>query len=212
MTAHKLKLTFLLTISLVPIVMATLYFRASLENGVNTRSGGVLIQPLLELSRLDLRNTQGERAYLGFDELVEDVDPREYQPRPWQLLFMSSTDCDQSCIERLYFLRQIHLRLGREADRVQRALVVVDDAHLALPQATLDILANQQQDLRLLRGNPQWLLQELAPSAQGRNPVQEHFIYVADPVGNIMLYFTPENTPEEILKDIDKLLDQSSLG
>lgn len=212
MNAHKLKLTFLLTISLLPIILATLYFRASMENGVNTRSGGVLIQPLLELSRLDLSDAEGEQAYLGFDELVAGVDPLEYQPRPWQLLYLSSADCDQSCVERVHFLRQIHLRLGREADRVQRAFVLVDKADRALPESLLEVFASQQPDLRLLRGKPDWLQQEFAPSAQGRNPVLEHFIYVADPVGNIMLYFTPENTPEDILKDVDKLLDQSSLG
>jgi len=212
MNAHKLKLTFLLTISLLPIVLATLYFRASMERGVYTSSRGVLIQPLLELSRLNLRDAQGERAYLSFDELVEGVDPKDYQPRPWQLLFLSSVDCDLSCIDRLLFLRQIHLRLGREADRVQRAFILVDDADRALPEAILENFASQQPDMRLLRGNPDWLQQELAPTAQGRNPVHEHFIYVADPVGNIMLYFTPENTPEDILRDVDKLLDQSSLG
>jgi hypothetical protein len=33
-----------------------------------------------------------------------------------------------------------------------------------------------------------------------------------DPLGNVMLYFTPGNTPEEILSDLDTLLDSSSLG
>ena len=72
--------------------------------------------------------------------------------------------------------------------------------------------AAQQPDMRIVRGNSATLDAQLAPTAAGRDPVAEHFIYVADPVGNIMLYFTPENSLEDILDDIDKLLDQSSLG
>jgi hypothetical protein len=44
------------------------------------------------------------------------------------------------------------------------------------------------------------------------NPANLHYIYVVDPLGNVMMYFTPENTPEEMLDDIDNLLDRSSVG
>jgi hypothetical protein len=212
MNANKLKLTFLLLISLLPIVAATIYFRASLEGGIGTRSRGTLILPVLDLPALGLRNRQGEPAYLSFEEMTAGVSPDDYKPRPWQLIFITGTSCDQACLDRLYLLRQIHLRLAREADRVQRAVVVVDAEIRELPAVTQAFLLEQQPDLQLLNADPAVLLPQLLPSAGGRDPVSEHFIYVADPVGNIMLYFAPENTAEDIFGDIDKLLDQSSLG
>ncbi|HHX81905.1 MAG TPA: hypothetical protein GX696_02850, partial [Pseudomonadaceae bacterium] len=60
MNTNQVKLTFLLLISLVPIVAATLYFRASLESGMATSSQGTLIQPVLNLPELALHREDGE--------------------------------------------------------------------------------------------------------------------------------------------------------
>lgn len=213
MISSKLKLALLLSGFLVPLVLATWYFRVTSTSSVSATSNkGVLISPLLDLPTLALVDENGAPAYKTFDELTAGVDPDDYDPRPWQLLFLSTAACDAACVERLYFLRQMHIRLGRESDRVQRVFVLADGADATLSQQLLDTFAEQQPDMRIVRGNPASLGSQLTPSAQGRDPVAEHFIYVADPVGNIMLYFTPENTLEEILDDIDKLLDQSSLG
>jgi hypothetical protein len=210
---NKLKLLLLLSGFLVPIVSASWYFR-SIQDGsmLSTSNRGTLIRPMLDLPELQLRDDNGDAAYLSFEEMTEGVAPADYKPRPWQLLFLSSADCDADCAERLYFLRQMHIRLGTESERVQRVFVLVDDATAQLSGELLETFATQQPDLRIVRGDRAQLQQLLAPSAQGRDPVAEHFIYVADPVGNVMLYFTPDNTLDEILKDIDKLLDQSSLG
>jgi len=211
--SSKLKLTLLLSGFLVPLVLATWYFSVVSSESVSATSNkGVLISPLLDLPSLGLVDDSGAPAYQTFEELTAGVDPDEYDPRPWQLLFLSTAHCDEACIERLYFLRQMHIRLNRESERVQRVYVQVDAADAQLPPDVLNIFAEQQPDMRIVRGNRDTLRGLLAPSAASRDPVAEHFIYVADPVGNIMLYFTPENTLEQILKDIDKLLDQSSLG
>lgn len=213
MNQKKLLLAFLLLFSLLPISLASWYFRVSSNTSVSATSNkGVLINPLLDLPALGLVDAEGAPAYQTFEEMTQGVSPDDYDPRPWQLLFLSTADCDAACVERLYFLRQMHIRLNRESERVQRVFVQVDAMPTALAPALLDTFAEQQPDLRLIKGDPARLRELLAPSAQGRDPVAEHFIYVADPVGNIMLYFTPENTLEDILDDIDKLLDQSSLG
>lgn len=213
MITNKLKLTFLLLISLLPIVLATWYFGVSVSSTDRiTNNNGVLISPVLDLASLELLDSEGQSAYQTFEELTEGVDPDIYKPRPWQLLFMTAAKCELDCLERLYLLRQIHLRLGKTADRVQRALIITDQNAAAFSASALQLLLVQQPDLQILTGNPQILQQQLAPSANGQDPVAENYIYVADPLGNIMLYFTPENTPEQILKDIDQLLDHSSLG
>lgn len=213
MDSNRLKLILLLSGFLIPVVSASWYFRTITDGSLlPTTNRGTLIQPVLELPALQLKDEDGGPAYLSFDEMTAGVAPDAYKPRPWQLLFMSRADCDAACVERLYFLRQMHIRLNRESERVQRVFVLVDDSRAQLSRELLDTFAAQQPDMRIVRGDPETLRAGLAPTVQGRDPVAEHFIYVADPVGNVMLYFTPENTLDEILKDIDKLLDQSSLG
>lgn len=214
MDRNKLKLTFLLLIAVVPISLATWVFDISEFRGVSaTTNNGVLVVPVLDVVALDLRDAAGAPTYLPFDDLVKDVTPEDYEPRPWQLLYLGATHCDAACEERLYFLRQLHTRLGRESDRVERVYVQVSDTAQQMPDATAQMLAQQQADMKVSFTTSSVLQRQLAPTVPaGADPVGEHYIYVVDPVGNVMMYFTPGNTTEEIFKDLDKLLDRSSLG
>jgi Uncharacterized protein SCO1/SenC/PrrC, involved in biogenesis of respiratory and photosynthetic systems len=215
--ANKLKLFFLLTAVIVPITLATWYYGKAIEEGVvATSNKGVLISPVLDLTDLQLVDEAGERAYLSFEEMTEGVDPDDYTPRPWQLIFIGGSNCDDACRERLYFLRQIHTRLGAEARRVQGVYVHADAGSAQTRQLPEDLakhLAEEHPGLRQLFADPAALRGVLAPTARaGEDPLTNHYIYVADPVGNVMLFFSPDNTPEEILSDLNKLLKLSSLG
>ncbi|HEY0962426.1 MAG TPA: hypothetical protein VGE69_08720 [Pseudomonadales bacterium] len=214
MDKNKAKLTFLLLIAALPISTATWYFSTHEYKGIiATRNKGELVTPVIDVTTLDLRNGAGEPAYLPFDEIVADIDPEDYEPRPWQLLYIGAPECNDSCVERLYFLRQLHVRLGREFDRVQRVYVQASDVPGPLPAATAAFITEQQPDMRVVYANASALREKLrATVPSGTDPLAQHYIYVVDPVGNVMLYFTPENTPEEILSDLDTLLDNSSLG
>lgn len=214
MDKNKAKLTFLLLIAIVPIGSATWYFSSQEYQGLlATTNKGTLINPVLDVATLDLRNGAGEAAYLPFDELVANVSPEDYEARPWQLLYLGAPECDDTCVERLYFLRQLHVRLGREFERVQRVYVQASDAPGPLPAAMAAFMAAEQPDMKVVYAGASALrnrLQGTVPA--GIDPLTQHYIYVVDPLGNVMLYFTPENTPEEILSDLDTLLDSSSLG
>lgn len=212
MDRNKLKLTLILLAITVPISLATLLYQFSINKGnIGTTSKGTLVIPVLDVAELRLTDVNGQPAYQTFEELTANVSPEEYDPRPWQLLYFGSADCDAVCQERLYFLRQLHIRLGGESDRVQRVYVQPGDA--ALTQSTVDYLQKEQGDMRVLHADATALVQVLKRTVNdGEDPIAGHYIYVMDPVGNIMLYFTPANDADQILDDLDKLLDQSSLG
>ena len=214
MNKDKLKLTFLLTATIIPIALATWLFGVSMEQGVtSTTNKGVLVSPVLELTALDLKDSSGKAGYLSFAELTEGVDPAVYQPRPWQLLFLGTENCNEACQERLFFLRQLHTRLGGDFDRVQRVYVQAEGSQQVSGETVAQMLENGESDMRVLTVPANKLREKLAKSVKNaQDPISNHYIYVADPLGNIMMYFTPENTPEQILKDLEKLLDRSSLG
>lgn len=214
MDKNKAKLTFLLLIAALPIGSATWYFSTHEYTGlIPTSSKGVLLRSVFDVSTLDLRNGAGEPAYLPFEEMVAGVSPEDYEPRPWQLLYLGAPECDDSCQQRLYFLRQLHVRLGREFGRVQRVYVQASDRPGPLPQETATFMAEQQPDMKVVYADAMTLRAQLGNSVPaGVDPLSSHYIYVVDPLGNVMLYFTPENSPEDILSDLDTLLDNSSLG
>lgn len=214
MDKNKVKLTFLLLMAALPIGSATWYFKTHEYKGfIATKNKGELVIPVIDVTTLDLRNGAGEPAYLSFEELVADVAPEDYKPRPWQLLYLGAPECDDTCVDRLYFLRQLHVRLGREFNRVQRVYVQASDVPGPLPDHTAAYIAAEQPDMRVVYANASELRERLrATVPEGVDPLEQHYIYVVDPVGNVMMYFTPDNTPDEILSDLDTLLDNSSLG
>lgn len=214
MDKTKAKLTFLLLLAALPIGTASWYFATHEYQGLlPTTNKGVLVNPVLDVAQLGLRNGAGEPAYLPFEVLVEGVSPEDYDARPWQLLYIGAPECDDTCVDRLYFLRQLHVRLGREFERVERVYVQASDEPGPLPAATAAYISEQQPDMKVVYAGATALKNQLRPTVpDGVDPVTQHYIYVVDPLGNVMLYFTPENTPEEILSDLDTLLDNSSLG
>lgn len=214
MDKNKFKLTFLLLIAALPISLATWYFGTRELEGVSTTTNkGVLVIPVLDITTLNLRNGAGALAYMPFEQMVAGVSPADYEPRPWQLLYLGAPECDDRCAERLYFLRQLHVRLSKEFERVERVYVQASDEPGPLPTATAALLTEQQADMKVVYVGETELRDVLkATAAPGADPISMHYIYVVDPVGNVMLYFTPANTPEDILSDLDKLLDHSSLG
>jgi len=212
MDRNKIKLTIILLAITVPISLATLLYQFSINKGnIGTTSKGTLVIPVLDIAELQLTDAGGKPAYQSFEEMTTNVSPEDYDPRPWQLLYLGSTDCEAECQERLYFLRQLHIRLGSESSRLERAYVLAGDD--VLTQSTVDYLQKEQGDMRVLHADAGKLAQVLQRTVkEGEDPIASHYIYVMDPVGNIMLYFTPSNDADQILDDIDKLLDQSSLG
>jgi cytochrome oxidase Cu insertion factor (SCO1/SenC/PrrC family) len=214
MDTTKLKLSALLLMAALPISLATWYFGvATNQSMLATSNKGRLVLPVLDVTELQLQDPSGAPGYLPFEVIVEGVTPEDYEPRPWQLLYLGSPVCDAVCVDRLYFLRQMHTRLGRESDRVERVYVQVGAGQGELPQATAQLLAEQHPGMKHLNADSALLREKLARTiSEDEDAIADHYIYVVDPVGNIMLYFTPDNTPEQILADLDKLLDQSSLG
>ena len=44
--------------------------------------------------------------------------------KKWTLVFFTENDCDKTCQEKLYKLRQIRLAIGKDREKVERLLVV----------------------------------------------------------------------------------------
>ena len=71
---------------------------------------GVLINPPIQLGTL-----------YGF--AIGQKDRQELQKK-WTLVFFTENDCDKTCQEKLYKLRQIRLAIGKDREKVERLLVV----------------------------------------------------------------------------------------
>jgi hypothetical protein len=120
----------------------------------------------------------------------------------WSLVYFNSGDCDDACSGALYVMRQTHLGLNSEMQRVQRVLV---SAHTtARPSQAPDLGGLRVVQAAGLEG------QELLR----RFPAQDraHSIFIVDPLGNVMMRFDSRADPKGLREDLIKLLKLSHVG
>lgn len=158
----------LLTPLLVIVVASTLYYSGWLHPTTTTNKGELIMPPLASAEVI-----QGKHE------------------RSWWLITVNEGPCVDSCSDTLFWLQQIHIRLGREGERVQRMLLSDTEAQLGLDFPGLQFYSGQLERLPR-KHNPQ--------------------IFIMDPNGNIMMTF-PANTPfTDIHNDLNKLLRRSTIG
>ena len=118
------------------------------------------------------------------------------------MYYFASANCDSSCQNELYNMRQVNLALGKNADRVQHVVV-----HLSTPQNEFMkyMETEHPEAIRVYSSieNIQGLIGKSAPA---------EYIYLVDPLGNIMMKFLNTLKAKLILKDINKLLKISRIG
>ena len=184
--------------SLVIVVLAsTLLFRAAVKGNIDlpallgTKNNGVLIRPPLAIAGLPLSLGDGQ----SFDFAK--------QPKHWRLLIPVTAHCDAQCQQTLYITRQIHIALGKYADRLQRYIITT--------QYPLD--AEFQE---LLKQHPKLGVLQAQPADFGRffardelRPLQKHQYFVLDPEGWLMMYYDPTHNGKAVLKDLKFLLRNS---
>jgi len=210
-TKSKLKLTALLLMVAVPVTLASLTFRSAFNGGWGgTANNGTLISPPADIEALDMRDTEGELLFRTFEEEIEGISPDDYQPRPWLMVYVTASDCEQQCRERLYSLRQLHIALGKDIQRVRRYYL-----HAAAAPLNADDAAHFQDDfpsMGIAYSDAELLTSNLQSAGVDLSLATEDYVLFVDPVGNVMMYYTKEQTPQEIMSDLEHLLKYSSLG
>lgn len=120
----------------------------------------------------------------------------------WSLLYIGRGDCDDACQEALYRTRQVRRALGKEMSRVQRLYISTsgkpDSGFLATDHPGLLVMADGLASRDVV-------LAALGEFAEGD-------VFIADPIGNVVLRF-PAGTPmKDMHEDLSLLLKASQIG
>jgi len=140
-----------------------------------TTNKGAFVQPPMVLADLDVRDSTGAVITEGPN---------------WWLWLVQDEPCETTCDETLHQLRQLHVLLNRDADRVKRALVSVQ-------KWDRPDLRERYPGLELLTGR----VGDLAPG-----------IYIIDPLGNLVFYYPAKDSGKPVLQDLKRLLKVSQIG
>lgn len=184
-------LVLLFVVCAAPAVAAYLmYFVFKPQGG--TSSYGKLIEPQRPLPALVVRD----------DETGETL-PLTALKGKWLMISADTAACDESCVSKLFYMRQIRVLQGNERTRVETIWLVTDD------NAVSDKLDTAYEDTRRLRADPVALANWL-PTQEGTG-LRDH-IYLVDPLGNLMMAFPKNPDPGRIKSDLTRLLKWSGTG
>jgi len=184
----NMTLWILLASFLVPAFLAYGYYFFGNRPGV--ASNGQLIIPIIDIETLNLKDPLG--VIVSRDELT---------PK-WRMYYFVNESCDAKCENDLYNMRQINLALGKNAGRVEHAII-----HLEAPQNELmQFIESEHPTAIRVYGNAEDAADLLKPNGSSPN------IYLMDPHGNIMMKFSNSLDAKFILKDIKRLLKISRIG
>jgi len=120
----------------------------------------------------------------------------------WLLLYANDGVCGDTCRNALYTVRQSRLMLGKEMDRVERVFL-----HGAQAPDTLLITDEHKGLITLQDAALRAVLDNKKPGA-----LDADGYYLIDPHGNLVLYFSPEINPRDMVDDIKRLLKLSRIG
>ncbi len=111
----------------------------------------------------------------------------------WLLIVPARDGCTQTCQAALQQLQRAHAALGKNQGRVQRVVVVTGTAPI-LQQQALTVVSPAAENEAAWRQ----ALDDFAPA-----------VFVADPLGNVMMRYGEPIDARSILRDMERLLKYS---
>jgi len=158
-------------------------------------NAGELVQPARPLPSLVL-------PLLGSG----DTDPNFLKGK-WTLMYVGFGSCNEDCRTRLYDTRQVRLALDRDMNRVQRVFIAGSDC------CDAQFLHEQHPDLITIRASEATApLLALLPGQGSVNATHASYVYLIDPLGNLMMSYAADAKAKGMLEDMKRLLRLSSIG
>ena len=176
-----------------PLLIATwLFYVPNSWMSSKTQNHGELIQPAIPLDDFTLTSiigdTWGKPQFMG----------------KWTLLYIGDESCDLYCEASLFKMRQVRLTLGRDSQRVQRKYLGIDNEK------------NKQNINEIMKAYPHmqvnWFKLSGIKNSLSLFKLQKNFIYLIDPLGNLMMQYSQDATSKGIQKDLKRLLKFSKIG
>tara|TARA_B100000953_G_scaffold285030_1_gene265297 strand:- start:9 stop:566 length:558 start_codon:yes stop_codon:yes gene_type:complete len=178
---QKYKAVIIFLMPILVLIASTLFFYIGYSPQGRTNNGQ-LIEPPIDLTALKIEGLED-----GF-------------PGKWTIIHFLNNPCEENCWSSLYKTRQVNIRLGRDAQRLGRYLLISSSYNLS-PQETTK-LTKEYPRLELFRIPEQNIPSEI---------IKDSYM-LFDPLGNGILIYSPELPGGELLEDLKKVLQNSKIG
>lgn len=187
-SSSKVIFSLIIGIPLLVIAFSSLLYQMANRDVISlgTVNNGTLIQPPLDIAKLDPRHRN--------DETVQFNQPDSL----WQFVVVGDGYCEQACEAMLYLTRQTHTALGKKMNRVGRMYLNTSPAY----SAELDqLLINEHEKLTsVFIDDEAYRNSRLPLSDEARG------FYVVDPKGWVMMFYELPDLEQETLTSTGKLI------
>lgn len=191
--SNKVTLIATLTLFFLPTVVATLLYLSGWRPAGLANHGELINPP----------RTIEEKSFTALDG--KTIKFSELQGK-WNMVYFDTAACPESCINQLFFMRQVHQSQGKELDRIQRVFVLTDDNSIA---GLKDKLADYPNMLVLKAEKPVLASMLKEFSIDENSGLSARSIFFVDPQGYLMMRYQPGIDPAGMRKDLERLLKYS---
>lgn len=193
------QLFLLVAFFVAPIALAVILYNTMPAGGpTKTKNYGDLVVPARPLTDVALQSESGK------DFKFSDMN------KTWVMVYIGGADCDKTCADVLYKMRQSRLAQRGEHLRIKR--LYISTSGKAKPSL-----------LKVLKDHPG--LEVVSGKTTEINSVIEQFklenkatakttnrLYLVDPFGNLMMSYESDFNPKGLIKDVELLLKISRIG
>lgn len=179
---------------LLPMLSAYVVYFTGVGVPEGTINKGVLLTPPVPISDWQLRTLDGEPWVL------------KEQPIKWRLLIPGGATCDQACKENLYLTRQVHIRLGEKGLRVERLYLLTEPS---LSDSLSEHLEQEHARIKVVQLDEKAMVASLANTNLSGDPIAEGRYFLMDQEGFVMMGYDLEQSGNDLLKDIKRMLRYS---
>lgn len=178
-----------------PMIAAGFLYKTAGDWHMGTTNKGTLLQPPLNFNQLSLKNMATGESFINHEN-------------EWRLVYFAPSNCRADCQNMLYVMRQVRIALGKDQNRIVRVVVTT-----ATPDSAFINLLNKnylgtQQAMISVATLESFLPKNLATPVA----LQQSSLYLVDPLGNMMMVYKNNINPEDLLKDLTRLLNVSQIG
>jgi len=192
--SNRRKLVIVLAIFALPVVLSMMLYFSGWRPSA-TANYGELIQPARYIEDVTLKAIDGKQVK------ISSLHGK------WTMVYFDTAVCPEECINRIFFMRQIHHSQGKYLDKIQRVFILTDNKSIE----TLKSKLTDYPDMLVLTAEKD-VLSKLS-EAFGlftQADVEQRNIFLLDQQGNLMMCYKATSEPAGVRKDLAQLLKYSA--
>ena len=193
------QLILLVAFFVAPILLAIIMYNTMPEGGpANTKNHGDFVAPARPLTDIALQTEAGKTFKFS------DMN------KTWVMIYIGDAECDKTCADILYKMRQSRLAQRGEHLRIKRLYISTSGK----AKASLAKVLKEHPGLEVVSGSSENIKAVLEQfKLENKTAAKSaNRLYLADPFGNLMMSYESDFDAKGLIKDVELLLKISRIG